>query len=556
MYTLHPASKVQLLKLGIEPYNDLHDSSPDSSPSLVREDSQSCSSSGIDDDFYEVEEVLDRRLSKDTLCYEYKVRFKGYGSDQDMWLPSSFFNRAFQFESTSKFGRKRKHNLDPENVPEDKNQKRKCTRNSKSEVSGSLSGDADLKKDANSERKNRTKMVEVDSERSERRDPRNMSQNRSREQASKSEVKTSVSGNTGLKNDTECANGKRKKSVRVDSRKSKRRAITLAQKSKNRAPTVKVKKKTNGSKDKGKAFRSSLRTSTMDKDVLATSKPSWSDSTTTKETKEKITGQSKKSERKNFQCSKSIQVIGKVEGRSSVDVINVDDVSTDKEAALGAGGIVDDLIRRDDNFKYSRRILGETAFPEVDDTLRTYKKEKSTDCILTDPLGVEKLPPLSIIHEIEEEFRKNSDLVVSFPLYGNFDRERVRILKRFHRLKGLRKEVQFEEKWIQSTFSTTDPMLQDGVTHALLDRWNIEGSYLATYGNYRITSQELSLLCGERYLSDEILNFLVEKYCDKSNQNKQEEQNILLPSFLSTWWSIYAYAKTWHLSKTCFCRCT
>lgn len=54
--------------------------------------------------------------------------------------------------------------------------------------------------------------------------------------------------------------------------------------------------------------------------------------------------------------------------------------------------------------------------------------------------------------------------------------------------------------------------------HALLDRWNKEGSYLAPYGNNCITSQELSLLCGERYLSDEILNFLVEKYCDKSNQ--------------------------------------
>jgi len=159
MYTLHSASKAHIIKLGIEAYNDLHDSSPDSSPSLVREDSQSCSSSGIDDDFYEVEEVLYRYLSKDTLCYEKKVQFKAYGSDQDMWLPSLHFNRAFQFESTSNFGRKRKHNLDPENVPEDKNQKTKCTRNSKSEVDRSLSGEADLTKDADSERKNRTKLA-------------------------------------------------------------------------------------------------------------------------------------------------------------------------------------------------------------------------------------------------------------------------------------------------------------------------------------------------------------------------------------------------------------
>lgn len=228
------------------------------------------------------------------------------------------------------------------------------------------------------------------------------------------------------------------------------------------------------------------------------------------------------------------QLITTVKGNSSVEVINMDEFSPNKEASLGAKGIVDDLMRRDDNFKYPRRMLGETTFPEVDDTLRTYEKENITGCILTDPLGVEKLPPLSIIQEIEGEFRNKSALVVKFPLYGNFDREGVRILKRFHRLKVLRKEVEFEKKWLQSTFSEKDPMLQEEVTYALLDRWNIEGSYLATYGNYRITSQELSLLCGERYLSDEILNFLVEKYCDKSNQEKQVEHSILLPSFLST----------------------
>ena len=79
---------------------------------------------GNDDEFYEVEEVLSRRLSKDTLSYEYKVRFKGYGEEDDMWLPSSFFNRPITFASTSKFGRKRKHTLDPD-ISEETTPKRK-----------------------------------------------------------------------------------------------------------------------------------------------------------------------------------------------------------------------------------------------------------------------------------------------------------------------------------------------------------------------------------------------------------------------------------------------
>ena len=43
------------------------------------------------------------------------------------------------------------------------------------------------------------------------------------------------------------------------------------------------------------------------------------------------------------------------------------------------------------------------------------------------------------------------------------------------------------------------------IIHALLDRWNVDDTYITSYQNYRIRSQEFNLLCGERYLSDEII---------------------------------------------------
>ena len=41
--------------------------------------------------FYEVEEIIDVCLNRQYHSEEYKVRFRGYGSEHDMWIPSSAF---------------------------------------------------------------------------------------------------------------------------------------------------------------------------------------------------------------------------------------------------------------------------------------------------------------------------------------------------------------------------------------------------------------------------------------------------------------------------------
>ena len=62
-----------------------------------------------DDEFYEVEKILEVRLNKKYNSEEYKVRFKGYGPEDDMWLPSSSFREPVQFQTVSQRGRVRQH---------------------------------------------------------------------------------------------------------------------------------------------------------------------------------------------------------------------------------------------------------------------------------------------------------------------------------------------------------------------------------------------------------------------------------------------------------------
>ena len=72
-----------------------------------------------DDEYYEVEKVLEVRLNKKFHSEEYRVRFKGYTSENDMWLPSSAFKDPATFNTVSKRGRIREHTMKDVSVPLD-----------------------------------------------------------------------------------------------------------------------------------------------------------------------------------------------------------------------------------------------------------------------------------------------------------------------------------------------------------------------------------------------------------------------------------------------------
>ena len=215
-------------------------------------------------------------------------------------------------------------------------------------------------------------------------------------------------------------------------------------------------------------------------------------------------------------------------------VFVVEDSKTGQGRTSG-NGILADVVRSNGNFFHPRRLLSQASYPPVDGTLTTFEKVADSVSRLTDPTQVSAIPPQSVLSEIEGELNTNNSSRVCFkiPGYGIFDREGIRVLGRFHEIKSLKRQVQFEEKWLKQAFCGVG--YEREVTEALLDRWNKDDSFLASYGNYKITSQVLSSLAGKRYLCDEIINFLIQKYCDRANAvENQRGLKILLPSFLST----------------------
>ena len=100
-YFLHEESKKWLKELGYVSFGEEIDHQKDAAE-------VSFNNQKLEEGFYEVEEVLRRQLHKD-MTYEFQVRFKGYGPEDDMWLPALPFNRAVSFQTTLRFGRKRLH---------------------------------------------------------------------------------------------------------------------------------------------------------------------------------------------------------------------------------------------------------------------------------------------------------------------------------------------------------------------------------------------------------------------------------------------------------------
>ena len=454
-YRLQSECKARLKELGFSPRNTKGDNDTKSSSNQT-EDNEDATEK---DDYYEVDEIVSRRLSKDTLAYEYKVRFKGYGEEDDMWLPSSFFNRPITFESTSKFGRKRKHKLDP-----------------------------DMDQETHNKRKKR--------------------------QSSSFEKATAK-------------------------------------------PSRMSKKITKNRKDKGKSFRSSLKTLTAEEQsnnekandgntqssgrnqIARSNVRSSNEVATGNETRRNVINEKDSFTHGIESANVSYDTTSEVKSRTAklCEIVHVDQLSSDEESG-NVIGILRDVARRDDNFCNSRRTLGYATFPDVDATLQSYlcsSGEYARGVSITDALRVTRLPPYSLIEDAEKEIKEeaSSQILVQFPSYGTFNKRGIHILKRFHRLRQLRDEVQFEEKWLKNVFSNMNNRMRDDVTRALLDRVNEEEKYLVSYKNYRITSQELSVMCGERYLSDEIINLLIQRYCDLANEKNQSCTFILLPSFLS-----------------------
>ena len=134
-------------------------------------------------------------------------------------------------------------------------------------------------------------------------------------------------------------------------------------------------------------------------------------------------------------------------GSEQDKAISVEDVVID-ERNTSVSGILVDVVRNNENFFHPRPLLSQASYPPVDGALTVFEIVTECENNLTDPTQVFVLPPQSVLSEIEEKLNKSktTPLFFKFPGYGIFDRDGIGVLGRFHLVKSLQRQVQFEEK--------------------------------------------------------------------------------------------------------------
>lgn len=512
IFILHSNSRKMLNDLGFCQRPTVRN--PSQAHNDEEEDEETQPNSSVEDGFYEVDEITERRLNKDGL-YEYKVRFKNYGPEDDMWLPASSFNGAIEFSSTSRFGRKRKHVADPSTYsqepllsnqrvggdkikktkPKQKGQKNRATSNFEKEFfkpEGKRS--ADMK--TRSSRKRKAVSSKTNKEDKGRLFRKNIDFKK---------IKPNHTNNITFVDENDISlfvEGSTLSSSCSITRQNYECSDIHSQEGEHNGPLV-------ISDDERKVLDVSSSSEKTSQSPLVISDDDY-----------EIFYESNTSEKKYH---------------SYLVNVNGDCVALDKTNTSENDGFIHDLLRSDDNFRTPRRILAEAHIPPVDITLDVpfVTKEKE---IFTDPLTLSSIPPKSRIQDALNSLRNKIErqkFAMCIDGFGSFSMKGLLTLMRYHRMKELKDEVQAELKWVGDTFNTYPKEDRDMVVKALLDRWNLDGTFVAKSLDYFITSQELSRLCGERYLSDEMIHFFIQVHCHKANMAISRDKFVLLPSFVT-----------------------
>ena len=206
----------------------------------------------------------------------------------------------------------------------------------------------------------------------------------------------------------------------------------------------------------------------------------------------------------------------------------------------GKAGEVAKLFEKAPGFVVHGRIyIAVQNFPKIvpisqyDVAIRSSTK----DCC--DPLTIQSLPPLSVYEHgakvlLKMVEKKGGNYCLKFASIGNFSRESLPILHNYYVLlrdirKKFKEEKAFLEKYFKSGISEKD---KETLVNAILYRRTSTPVLLARRNGINLSFDQVTCLIGERYLTDNVINYLMNISAEEGNTLSGKNTCLAVDSIL------------------------
>ncbi len=155
---------------------------------------------------------------------------------------------------------------------------------------------------------------------------------------------------------------------------------------------------------------------------------------------------------------------------------------------------------------------------------------------LADPFAVNWLPPERVINDASKSLfskKKPESHVVEFNGLGKFSAQSLRVLQNYFAFKSIATKATFEEKWLQEDTQRVSLKEKMHLLNTVLYLPPKNGGLIAKRNGIEIFVDDLTTLCGERYLNDKIIDFLFNLIDERANSNAGKTICLSLSTFLS-----------------------
>ena len=195
-----------------------------------------------------------------------------------------------------------------------------------------------------------------------------------------------------------------------------------------------------------------------------------------------------------------------------------------------------DLLQIYGRFCSPRMVIASYHTPPVRRCTFSLSSLNVGNCVLADPFAVDWIPPEKVLNEASKRLHSEGTPVthvVKFNGLGTFNAQSLRVLQNYVAFKSIASKAVFEEQWLQEDTRGVSPNERLHLLNTVLYLPQKNSGLIAKRNGIEIYVDDLTTLCGERYLNDKVIDYMLNMFEERANRKAGKTICLSLSTFLS-----------------------